>query len=231
MTAPVLIACSHGTAEASARDAIHQLVASARDALDVDVLEAFVDVQEPRIATVVEGIARSAGVSAVVVPLLLSGGYHVYVDVARAVEARRDVVASRALGPDRRLLAILLDRLAEAGTRPDAAVVLAAAGSSDESSRRDTDAVVEMLAGARAAPVYLGFAAGIHPTVAEAVRDARDAGASAVAVASFLLAPGTFQARLATSGADVVTSALAPDLRLVEIVVERYREAADTRSD
>ena len=231
MTEPILVACSHGTAEPAARDVIRELVASARHALHVEVREAFVDVQEPRIAAVVDAIPRSAGVSAVVVPLLLSGGYHVYVDVARAVEARRDVVASRALGPDPRLISILLDRLAEAGASPDATVVLVAAGSSDERSRRDTDVVVEMLAAARSAPVHLGFAAGIHPTVTEAVRDARNAGASAVAVASFLLAPGAFQARLETSGADLVTDALAPDPRLVEIVVERYRQASKARAN
>lgn len=231
MTAPVVIACSHGTAEATARDAIHQLVASVRDALGVEVLEAFVDVQEPRIAAVVESIPQSAGITAIVVPLLLSGGYHVHVDIAKAVSDRPDVIATSALGPDPRLLAILLDRLSEADVPADAVVVLAAAGSTDERSHRATEAMVEMLAGARSAPVCLGFAAGIHPTVAEAVGEARNAGARTVAVASYLLAPGTFRARLATSGADMVTDALAPDPRLAEIVVSRYREAAETRSN
>ena len=48
-----------------------------------------------------------------------------------------------------------------------------------------------------------------------------------MAVASYLLAPGFFQRRLEESGADVVTGPLAPDDRIVEVVVERYRAALD----
>ena len=229
MTEPILVACSHGTAEESARAAIAALVDSVRSRLGVEVRQAFVDVQEPRISAEVARIPAGPGISAVVVPVLLSVGYHVHVDIARAVAGRPDVLAAPPLGPDPRLLAILLERLEAAGAPLDAAVVLAAAGSSDERSRRDTDAMVAALAAVRSASVTLGFAAGIHPTVAEAVAEARSAGAPSVAVASFLLAPGTFQSRLALAGADVVTEALAPHPGLVAIVVDRYDSAADAR--
>ena len=50
-----------------------------------------------------------AGETAVVVPLLLSVGYHVKVDIARAVKSRPGHPRRRAAGPDPRLAA-LLDR-------------------------------------------------------------------------------------------------------------------------
>jgi len=46
-----------------------------------------------------------------------------------------------------------------------------------------------------------------------------------VALASYLLAPGFFQRRLEDAGAAVVTGPLAPDERIVDIVVDRYRVA------
>ena len=41
-------------------------------------------------------------------------------------------------------------------------------------------------------------------------------------MASFLLAPVVFQARLEEAGADVVTPALAPHPGLVSVVIDRY---------
>ena len=46
-----------------------------------------------------------------------------------------------------------------------------------------------------------------------------------VVVASYLLAPGYFHDRVLEAGADVVTDPLAPDDRLVQIVLDRYDEA------
>ena len=64
------------------------------------------------------------------------------------------------------------------------------------------------------------------PTVADAVAAARARTDGApVAVASYLLAPGSFQRRVEAAGSDVVTGPLAPDPRIVEIVVARYRDA------
>ena len=66
------------------------------------------------------------------------------------------------------------------------------------------------------------------PSVADAVAAARTAsGGGPVAVASYLLAPGFFQGRVEASGADVVTGPVAPDPRLVDIVLARYRGALE----
>jgi hypothetical protein len=44
-------------------------------------------------------------------------------------------------------------------------------------------------------------------------------------VASYLLAPGYFYDRVMEAGADVVAAPLAPDERLVQIVLDRYDAA------
>src|SRR5439155_17113235 len=82
----------------------------------------------PEVGDVVRRITAS-GRGAVVVPLLLSGGYHVHVDIGRATSGEHAVSAG-ALGPDPRLARVLLDRLGEAGAGAGDAVVIAAAGSS-----------------------------------------------------------------------------------------------------
>ncbi|WNB87163.1 CbiX/SirB N-terminal domain-containing protein [Cellulomonas sp. ATA003] len=223
--APVLVGCSHGTDSVAGRAAIRSIVEGVRRAQPtLDVREAFVDVQTPEVADVVADSLTDAG-AAVVVPLLLSAGFHVHVDIAQAV-APDGACASGALGPDPRLVAVLVDRLNAAGAGPGDAVVLAAAGSSDA---RAAEAVEEVAAGLRAAwphgAVVVGYGAGATPSVPDAVATARTLG-ERVVIASYLLAPGFFHDRLLAAGADVVTEPLAPDDRLVEIVVDRYRSGA-----
>ncbi|MDT0166417.1 CbiX/SirB N-terminal domain-containing protein [Actinotalea sp. AC32] len=225
--APVLVGCSHGTDDPAGRAAVASVLDGVRTHRpDLDVREAFVDVQQPEVADVVADAVRDAG-AAVVVPLLLSAGFHVHVDVAAAV-AERPAVASGALGPDDRLVAVLVDRLREAGAGPGDAVVLAAAGSSDHRAVVAVEAVLDRL---RAAwphgPVTVGYGSAATPSVPDAVAAARAASAGGrVVVAAYLLAPGFFHDRLALAGADVVTAPLAPDDRVVDVVLDRYAAAA-----
>jgi sirohydrochlorin ferrochelatase len=241
-SAPVLVGCSHGTNNEDGQAAIRSILDDVRAARpDLDVREAFVDVQQPEVADVVTGaVAPPAtgagpGRSAVVVPLLLSTGFHVNVDITEAVSAEHEgrgpqhgpAVAAGALGPDPRLARILADRLAQAGVRPHDAVVLAAAGSSKAGAARDVEAVAEHLRAHHAGPVTVGFGAMATPSVRDAVAAAREGGAPRVVVAAYLLAPGFFHDRLRETGADVVTDPLAPDARLAEIVLDRYAEGVE----
>ena len=231
MTAPALIACAHGTRDVRGRRAVGALVAAlatARPGLDVEA--AYVDVQPPTVADVVQRTTAGDG-SAVVVPLLLSRGYHVGVDVARAVEGRR-AVAAGALGPDPRLTSLLLDRLAETEVAAGDVVVVAAAGSSDARAAADVEQVTRAVQAHHAGPVVVGYGASASPSVADAVAAAHlDHPRSRVVVAAYLLAPGFFHERLLGCGADVVTAPLllpdaAPDPRVVEVVLDRYDTAA-----
>ena len=221
-----LVVCAHGTRDPVGRETVRAVVAAVAERLPgVPVLEAYVDVHGPEVADVVAGLPVGERLAGVVVPLLLAGGYHVYVDIADAVASRADVVATGALGPDDRLVDLLVARLDAAGAAPGSAVVLAPAGSSDARAQADSAEMARRLADRWGGPVTLGYAAGPIPTVADAVASARASGAPTVAVASYLLAPGFFQRRIEDAGGDVVTGPLAPDERIVDVVVERYRAA------
>src|SRR5450759_2572129 len=82
--APILIGCAHGTRDPAGRAVVRGLLDDIRAARPgLDVRAAFVDVQTPEIDEVVAGVPDGRG--AVVVPLLLSAGFHVQVDIARAI--------------------------------------------------------------------------------------------------------------------------------------------------
>ncbi|MFW3168453.1 sirohydrochlorin chelatase [Geodermatophilus sp. CPCC 206100] len=231
---PVLVACAHGTRDPGGRRLVAELALAARRLRPgLTTTAAFVDVQPPTVADVVAGLAAQ-GRPAVVVPLLLSGGYHVHVDIARAVQAHDAARAARPLGPDPRLVAVLADRLAAAGADPadtGTAVVLAAAGSSDPRSVADVAATAALLRERQAGPVSTGYGSTARPRVAEAVEAARRAGAAQVVVAAYLLAPGHFHGRLAAAGADVVTAPLLPDDRIAAVLLDRYDAAVATTAD
>jgi sirohydrochlorin ferrochelatase len=223
---PVLVACAHGTRNPTGRRLIAELALAARALRPgLTTTAAFVDVQPPTVADVVAGLD---GRPAVVVPLLLSGGYHVHVDIARAVEGAAGAVAARPLGPDARLVHVLRDRLAEAGADardPLTAVVLAAAGSSDPRSVADVEDTADLLQRSWAGAVTTGYGSAAQPPVPGAVAAARRGGAERVVVASYLLAPGHFHDKLAGAEADVVTAPLLPDERIAAVLLDRYDAA------
>ena len=230
MSSPILMLCAHGTRDAEGREVILAVAQHVREALEVEVRVAYVDVQEPTIDQVVDAIPVSEyGIAAVVVPYLLAGGFHVHVDIARAVANRPDVIAAPPLGPDKRLLAIVMDRIAAAEVHPTATLVFAPAGSSDPRSQSDTERMLDALRLRWDGPVRVGYASGIEPSALKAVQDARAFGEdeedSDVAVVSYLLSPGYFQNTLGVAGADHVTAPLAPDPRIIEIIAERYCDA------
>ena len=238
MTAPALLAVSHGTASATGAGAVATLVeAVAARLADVPVHAGFVDVQQPDVPTCLTGL-RDLDAPTVVVPLLLSAGYHVHVDLREDVDAAvaggDDVTLGGALGPDDRLVDVLGQRLAEAGLRDDDTVVLAAAGSSDARAVADCETTASRLAERLGRPVAVGYIANATPRVHEVVATARaERPGRRVVVASYLLAPGFFADLAARAGGDVTTAPLlvahedAPT-ELVEVVVERYRTAGRT---
>jgi sirohydrochlorin ferrochelatase len=218
---PQLVACAHGTRDPAGRQAVDELrcdVAAARP--EVGVVEAYVDVQEPALPDVLRGLE-----SAVVVPILLSAGFHVHVDVAAAVDAAGpDVRAAKPLGPDPALVDVLALRLGDAGLDGDHAVLLAAAGSSDLRAVLDVERTAMDLAARLDRAVTPVYASAAEPRVESAVAELRTAGRR-VAVASYLLAPGHFHHRLRATGADVVAAPLLPHPSITALVLRRYDEA------
>ncbi len=223
---PLMIACAHGTNNAEGQARINQLradIAVLRPGLTV--AEAYVDVQSPALPDVVAGLAP--GVHAVVVPLLLTVGYHVQVDIAEAVASRARTVAAAPLGPDPRLAGLLDERLGElpAGW----GIVLAAAGSSRPEAAEQIEVLAADLAVRRPQQVMAAYGASARPSVPEAVAALRAQGAAGVAVASYLLAPGHFHDQLSLAGADLVAGPLLPSTLLAQLALEHF-DAATARA-
>jgi len=227
---PVLVAASHGTASPVGQAAVAALVgAVAARRPDLDVRAAFVDVQQPDPPAVLATLPT--GRRARLVPLLLSAGYHVFVDLTEAAAAVPGAGVAPALGPDVRLAALLARRLGAAGLRDDDVVVLGAAGSSEVSAVRDCEIVAAQLAETIGHEVTVGYLSAAEPRLADAVAAQRVPGRRVV-VATYLLAPGFFADLAGRSGADVVTPPLLladepPATDLVDMVLERYATGPD----
>lgn len=226
---PALLAVAHGTSSPSGQTAVAALVAAVSAARpDLAVHEGFVDVQQPDVPSVLDTVP--AGRTSVIVPLLLSAGYHVHVDLAAAADVA-DAVVGAALGPDDRLVRLLARRLAEAGLAPGDVVVIAAAGSSDVRAVADCVETARRLGTLLDRPVSVGFISAALPRLADEIGTARSAHPGRrIVVASYLLAPGYFAGLAARAGGDVTSPPLLlPDVpvpaELVDIVLDRYAAA------
>lgn len=249
MPRPALLAVSHGTSDTAGAAAIALLVRRVAERLNgapsqqtederrVAVHSGFVDVQQPDAPTALAAIDGPV----VVVPLLLSQGFHVRVDLGRAVSERSDAVVTNPLGPDPRLAEVLARRLAEAGAdpalrggavpgsgaapdpAPDARpVVLAVAGSRDPRSLPDAEAMAALLSGELGRTVVPAYLAAREPSLADAL-----AAHPGAAVATYLLAHGYFfDVAERVTGSAALTEPLLddgePPVPLVDLVVDRY---------
>ena len=222
MSNPALLAVAHGSRNPAAADVVRKLASQiGRLAPVIDVRVAFLSHAEPSLPTQLD----AAGSGAVIVPLLLSSGYHLSTDIADAASQAGARVAAP-LGPDQLLLIALTARLAEAGVPDGTPIVLAAAGSSDPAAITEVAEQADLLAEQLGVPVLPGYASAARPTVGEAVRELRQQTGQSVAIASYLLAPGHFQDHLVHCGADWVTAPLGGHPALAGLVIDRYRTAA-----
>jgi sirohydrochlorin ferrochelatase len=218
MPRPTLLAVSHGTSDADGAHAIAALV----DAVDarlpgVEVRSAFVDVQQPDAVDALAAIDRPV----VVVPLLLSRGFHVHHDLHGMVENRADAVVAAPLGPDPRLAEVLAERLPAASDLP---VILAVAGSRDPRSLTDAEAMATVLRASLGRRVELAFLAARQPDLLTALAEHPDA-----VVSTYLLARGYFfdlaerQAAGRRLTLPLLDGGAVPDA-LVDLVVARFED-------
>lgn len=229
---PVLLAVAHGSRDPAAQACVGALADRVeRVAGGVGVRVAFVQHARPLLAEALPGATAEVGADRViVVPLLLSTGYHLTVDIAAAARQAGSRVASP-LGPDARLVPALAGRLAEAGVPDGTPVVLAAAGSSDPAAAADARRQASLLAGRWRAPVVAAFASAAAPTVDEAVADLAARTGRPVAVATYLLAPGLFHDRVRRSGAAWTSGPLGDHPAVARLVADRFRAACATALD
>lgn len=214
-TPPRLLIAAHGTASAAGTATTHALVEAVRAARPAVALSvSFLDVAEPRLPVV---LADSPG-PLVLLPLLLSTGYHVQVDIPAAVAGRPDVRIARHLGPHPLLTEALIDRL-PAG---DGAVALVGSGSSRSEAAAELAKAGALLADRLATPVtVLTMADDLHARLSSLPPLRR--------VATYLLAEGRFVDLLRDAAASVAV--VAPPIgahpALVRLVWTRYDEAMD----
>ena len=172
-----------------------------------------------------------AGTDVVIVPLLLSRGYHLDTDIRNAaLKSGRTVSVANPLGPDPRLAELLSMRLADTDASTDDRIVLGAAGSSNPGGISDAVAAASLLAQRLQRPIATAFLSAAEPRLVDAVRLATRDPRTRVAVVTYLLAPGYFADLARRVPADVVTEPLllpdaAPHPLIVDVAVDRFAEA------
>lgn len=240
-----LVAASHGTDNLGGAKSISDLVKKVAEALpEVAVLEAFVDVQQPDVPTVLGQAAALGATESIVVPLLLATGYHVRQDIADAAfEAGNTVQISPALGPDARMVEVLIQRLDEVGataeTAADDLIVLTVAGSSDGRAQAESELVKlmfeEALTARNGAPtiVELAFLSAAEPKLKDLIPKLKfQQPRKRVVIATYLLADGYFAGLTKKVGAHLASEPLlvegtVPPQQLVDIIVDRFKAATD----
>ncbi|WP_182378866.1 CbiX/SirB N-terminal domain-containing protein [Nocardioides sp. WS12] len=214
---PHLVTVAHGTRTPEGNQVAAELTAAAAAQLGWPATTSYVELCSPLFADVV---ATTAGPT-VVVPLLLSTGYHLRKDLPAAVDAAEqpDLVSlGGSLGPDPLLALAQADRLREAGATPGQPVVLIAAGSSDPLATADLEGAANLLAHAWGAPVRLATMSGLGTRPEHVVRHGD-------AVSPYLLATGHFHRKARhdalAAGASVVADVIGPHRFVVDLVCQR----------
>lgn len=215
---PTLLLAAHGTASsvgAATLASIASAVAAARPSVPVGLC--FLDVASPSLSTALAGLAGPV----VVVPLLLSSGYHVLTDIPSVVARFAAVRVARHLGPDPVLADVLASRLAALpGSGAVRSTALVCVGSTRGAARDEVSAMAALLAARVGRPVS------VVPLFGD-VRAALAARDGPVSVATYLIAEGAFLGglRAAVSGLGEMTEPFGPDPALVDLVLQRYDEA------
>jgi len=218
-----LILCAHGSHDTRGRLALAALLnAVRREAQDLDVVDGFVDVQDPSIAEVVAGTSGPRAI----VPLMLAYDRPVSVDIVQASHLDPLAVVTPPLGPDWVLAEVGVRRLVEAGARADDTIVLAADTTNDDRAVADIGKAARLLSAVWGGRVHVGTLGGPDAPLADAVDVARAYGRRVV-VSTYVLSPGVAYNTITQAGADVVTEPLLdggpPDARLVSLVLARAR--------
>lgn len=224
-----LVAVTHGTPSTANREAVIRLVdgvASLRP--DIDVSISFVDASHSDVAA---ALAADITGDAIIVPLVLSAGFHVRTGLSLGLDrigGSAELAAE--LGPDDRIVEVLADRLAAVEATERDAILLAAAGSNDPRAVRECFETARRLGQRLGRSVTVGFIAAAIPRLPDAIEMIREVHpGSRIVIVPYLLAPGTFYDAAAAAGGDAIADPLllpdqpAPDV-LVGLVLDRYAD-------
>ncbi|MBV1937082.1 sirohydrochlorin chelatase [Streptomyces sp. BV286] len=229
---PALVLVGHGSRDPRALSTIRTLMDRVRELRPgLPVHLGHIELNEPLLSDTLADLGTG---DAVLVPLLLSRGYHVKQDIpeAAAASSARTRTAGP-LGPHPLLVETLHERLAEAGWRAPlddaerraSGVVLAAAGSRDPDAAVDTRRTAALLAERLGVPVVPAYASAAAPTVPDAVRALAARGRHRVAVASYFTAPGRFSTECAAAAPWIAAAPLGAHPAMARLVLHRYDQA------
>ncbi|WP_455359339.1 sirohydrochlorin chelatase [Streptomyces sp. SYSU K21746] len=234
MNSPTLVAVAHGSRDPQALRTVTALLERVRELRPrLAVRLGHIELNEPLLPDTLAALGTGR---AVLVPLLLSRGYHVKQDLPQAAAdaPRLHIRTAAPLGPHPLLVEALHDRLVQAGWRDrqrgrnGAGVVLAAAGSRDPESAADTRRTAEMLSERLGGiPVLPAYASAASPTVPEALRALTARGRHRVAVASYFTAPGRFATQCAEHAPWIASAPLGAHPALARLLLHRYDQALD----
>ncbi|MEV0226188.1 sirohydrochlorin chelatase [Streptomyces sp. NPDC050704] len=229
---PALVLVGHGSRDPRALSTIRTLMARIRDLRPgLPVHLGHIELNEPLLPDTLAALGTG---DAVLVPLLLSRGYHVKQDIPEAAAASSaHTRIAGPLGPHPLLVETLYARLVEAGWRTrmgDAdrrvsGVVLAAAGSRDPEAAVDTGRTARLLAERLGVPVVPAYASAAAPTVPDALRALAARGRHRVAVASYFTAPGRFSTECAAAAPWIAAAPLGAHPGMARLVLHRYDQA------
>lgn len=222
-----LVTVAHGTRKTAGNEVARDVTEAAGSALGVEAVCSYVELCEPLFETVV----ASSSTPTIVVPLLLSTGFHLRQDLPRmARSAAGPLVLGRPLGAHHLLAAAQVSQLLAAGaSRGSGRVVLVAAGSSDPLATRDLTRAAELLglAWGRPGSVEVATLSALGRRPDEVVRPGD-------LVSPYLLSPGFFadraRAESLAAGAALVADVIGPHPLVVELVAQRAQALAAARA-
>jgi len=240
MPDPALLLVGHGSRSAAGVAEYWDFARVLADrAPDVSLGCGFIELAEPDLDTAVDKLVADGARSVVAVPLVLLGAGHMKNDGPAAMargRLRHPGVAfayGRDLGIHPLVLAVAEERIKQAvgdGDPATTGVVLVSRGSSDPDANADLSKVARLLQDSRGLsivePAFVSLA---PPDVATAIYRCRRLGAERVVVVPYFLFTGILVDRIAeqarAAGASVGAH-LGADIRIADLVLERYREAA-----
>ncbi|MGW2569098.1 sirohydrochlorin chelatase [Streptomyces sp. NPDC001537] len=233
--APALVVVAHGSRDPRALSTVRTLLDRIREQRPgLPVHLGHIELNDPLLP---DTLATLGTREAVLVPLLLSRGYHIKRDIPEmAAESEVRARVAGALGPHPLLVETLHARLVEAGwdtptdeaTRRTGAVVLAAAGSRDPESRIDTNRTAQLLSERLGVPVVPAYATTAAPTVPDAIRALTERGRDRVAVASYFTAPGRFATECTEAAPWIASAPLGTHPAMARLILHRYDQSLAT---
>jgi sirohydrochlorin cobaltochelatase len=235
---PLLIA-GHGTADAEGADEFRRFVRRVGSRLDVPVAGGFIELSPPPLADAVAALVAHGPRRLATVPLMLVAAGHAKGDIPAALARERgrhpglSFAYGRPLGPHPGVLALLRERLAQAGADAATTVLLVGRGSTDPDANAEVAKVARLLAEtASVSTVEYAFVSLAPPDVPAGLERCRRLGAQRIVVLPYFLFNGVLPRRVAdqarawrsTSTVDVA-EVIGDCDGLAALVVERYHEA------